>query len=94
MVLARSSRRLAHIGKILLWRTVIHIHRDGTADGAASGRQTSAFKGDVGGTLTTPVIELAAGENSGTVGVILTNHVGLCSTYIRLILTLRVMVKE
>ncbi|EHM9781287.1 non-fimbrial adhesin SiiE [Salmonella enterica subsp. enterica serovar Elokate] len=46
-----------------------------TVTDAAGNQQTSApLKVTIDGTLTTPVIELAAGEDSGTVGDRLTNH--------------------
>ncbi|ENY6305843.1 non-fimbrial adhesin SiiE [Salmonella enterica subsp. enterica serovar Manhattan] len=46
-----------------------------TVTDVAGNQQTSApLKVTVDGTLTTPVIELAAGEDSGTVGDRLTNH--------------------
>ncbi|EJB6460110.1 non-fimbrial adhesin SiiE [Salmonella enterica] len=46
-----------------------------TVSDVAGNQQTSApLKVTIDGTLTTPVIELAAGEDSGTVGDRLTNH--------------------
>ncbi|EKL7173322.1 Ig-like domain repeat protein, partial [Salmonella enterica] len=46
-----------------------------TVTDVAGNQQTSApLKVTIDGTLTTPVIELAAGEDSGTVGDRLTNH--------------------
>ncbi|EGH7128166.1 Ig-like domain repeat protein [Salmonella enterica] len=46
-----------------------------TVTDVAGNQQTSApLKVTIDGTLTTPVIELAAGEDSGTVGDCLTNH--------------------
>ncbi|EDF7944674.1 Ig-like domain repeat protein [Salmonella enterica subsp. enterica serovar Infantis] len=46
-----------------------------TVTDVAGNQQTSApLKVTIDGTLTTPVIELAAGEDSGTVGYRLTNH--------------------